>query len=100
MIFSILMYWNKRCKTFCIVINNVLSIVINIQNTTIFEPVILTAFTLVYICPNIGLSSITLRTINIKNSISPITVYVINILYVFSRSIKLHGVPITIRQYE
>ena len=35
---------NKRCKTFCIVINNVLSIVINIQNTTIFEPVILTSF--------------------------------------------------------
>ena len=32
---------NKRCKTFCIVIDNVLSIVINIQNTTIFEPVIL-----------------------------------------------------------
>ena len=42
------MYWNKRCKTFCIVINNALSIVINIQNTTIFEPVIfLRAFTLV-----------------------------------------------------
>ena len=38
------MYYNKRCKTFCIVINNVLSIVINIQNTTIFEPVILTGF--------------------------------------------------------
>ena len=36
------MYWNKRCKTFCIVINNVLSIVINIQNTTMF--VILTGF--------------------------------------------------------
>ena len=32
-----------HCKTFCIVINNVL-IVINIQNTTIFEPVILTDF--------------------------------------------------------
>ena len=31
-------------KTFCIVINNVLSIVINIQNTTIFQPVILTGF--------------------------------------------------------
>ena len=31
-------------QTFCIVINNVLSIVINIQNTTIFEPVILTGF--------------------------------------------------------
>ena len=30
---------NKRCKAFCIVINNVLSIVINIQNTTTFEPV-------------------------------------------------------------
>ena len=38
------MYWNKRCKTFCIVINNVLSIVINIQYTIIFEPVILTGF--------------------------------------------------------
>ena len=38
------MYKNKRCKTFCIVINNVLSIVINIQNTTIFEPVILRVF--------------------------------------------------------
>ena len=38
------MYKNKRCKTFCIVINNVLSTVINIQNTTIFEPVILTGF--------------------------------------------------------
>ena len=38
------MYYNKRCKTFCIVINNVLSIVINIQNTTIFEPVNLTGF--------------------------------------------------------
>ena len=38
------MYYNKRCKTFCIVINNVLIIVINIQNTTIFEPVILTGF--------------------------------------------------------
>ena len=36
------MYKNKRCKTFCIVINNVLSIVINVQNTT--EPVILTGF--------------------------------------------------------
>ena len=35
---------NKRCKTFCIVIDNVLSIVINIKNTTIFEPVILTGF--------------------------------------------------------
>ena len=35
---------NKRCKTFCIVINNALSIAINIQNTTIFEPVILTGF--------------------------------------------------------
>ena len=34
------MYYNKRCKTFCIVINNVLRIVINIQNTTIFEPVL------------------------------------------------------------
>ena len=31
-------------KTFCIVINDVLSIIINIQNTTIFEPVILTGF--------------------------------------------------------
>ena len=31
-------------QTFCIVINNVLSIVINIQNTTIFEPVILMGF--------------------------------------------------------
>ena len=39
-----LMYKNKICKTFCIVINNVLSIVINIQNTTIFEPVILMGF--------------------------------------------------------
>ena len=29
---------------FYIVINNVLSIVINIQNTTMFEPVILTGF--------------------------------------------------------
>ena len=38
------MYYNKRCKTFCIVINNVLIIVINILNTTIFEPVILTSF--------------------------------------------------------
>ena len=38
------MYSNKRCKTFCIVINNVLNIVIKIQNTTIFEPVILTGF--------------------------------------------------------
>ena len=38
------MYYNKRCKTFCIVINNVLSIVINIKNTTILEPVILTGF--------------------------------------------------------
>ena len=38
------MYWNKRCKIFSIVINNVLSIIINIQNTTIFEPVILTGF--------------------------------------------------------
>ena len=40
------MYWNKRCITFCIVINNVLNIVINIQNTTILnlEPVILTGF--------------------------------------------------------
>ena len=38
------MYYNKRCKTFCIVINNVLSIVINIQNTTIFGPVISTGF--------------------------------------------------------
>ena len=38
------MYYNKRCKTFCIVINNVLSIAINIQNTTIFEPVISTGF--------------------------------------------------------
>ena len=37
--FSVL---EKRYKTFCIVINNVLSIVINIQNTTIF--VILTGF--------------------------------------------------------
>ena len=43
-IFTILMYKNKRSKTFCIVINNVLSIVINIQNTTIFEPLILTGF--------------------------------------------------------
>ena len=39
-----LMYSDKRCKTFCIAINNVLSIVINIENTTIFEPVILTGF--------------------------------------------------------
>ena len=31
-------------QTFCIVINNVLSIVINIQNTTIFEPLILSGF--------------------------------------------------------
>ena len=31
-------------QNICIVINNVLSIVINIQNTTIFEPVILTGF--------------------------------------------------------
>ena len=31
-------------QKFCIVINNVLSIVINIQNTTIFEPLILTGF--------------------------------------------------------
>ena len=31
-------------KIFCIAINNVLNIVINIQNTTIFEPVILTGF--------------------------------------------------------
>ena len=31
-------------KTFCIVINDVLSININIQNTTIFELVILTGF--------------------------------------------------------
>ena len=38
------MYLNEKFKTFCIVINNVLSIVINIQNTTIFEPVILTDF--------------------------------------------------------
>ena len=38
------MYYNKICKTFCIVINNALSIVINIQNTTIFEPVILMGF--------------------------------------------------------
>ena len=30
--------------TFCIVINNGLSIVINIQNTTIFEPASLTGF--------------------------------------------------------
>ena len=37
-------------QTFCIVINNVLSIVINIENTTIFEPVILAGFyTSVYI---------------------------------------------------
>ena len=43
------MYENKRCKTFCIVIDNVLSIVINIQNITIYEPVILTGFTLVYV---------------------------------------------------
>ena len=34
----------QRFKTFCIVIDNVLSIVINIKNTTIFEPVILTGF--------------------------------------------------------
>ena len=40
------MYYNKK-KTFCIVINNVLSIVINIQNTT--EPLILKRpFTLIY----------------------------------------------------
>ena len=38
------MHQNKRCKTFCIVINDVLSIVINIQYTTIFEHVILTGF--------------------------------------------------------
>ena len=38
------MYKNKICKTFYIVINSVLNIVINIQNTTIFEPVILTGF--------------------------------------------------------
>ena len=31
-------------QNICIVINNVLSIVINIENTTIFEPVILTGF--------------------------------------------------------
>ena len=31
-------------QNICIVINNVLSIVINIQNTTIFEPVTLTGF--------------------------------------------------------
>ena len=31
-------------KTFCILITNVLSVVINIQNTTIFEHVILTCF--------------------------------------------------------
>ena len=31
-------------QNICIVINNVLSIVINIQNITIFEPVILTGF--------------------------------------------------------
>ena len=36
------MYYNKRCKTFCIVINNALSIIINMQNTPIFEPDILT----------------------------------------------------------
>ena len=33
-----------RGKTIRIVINNVLNIVIDIQNTTIFEPVILTGF--------------------------------------------------------
>ena len=44
------MYYNKRRKTFCIVISNVLCIFINIQNTTIFEPVILTGFyTSIYI---------------------------------------------------
>ena len=44
------MYWNKRYETFCIVINNLLSIVINIQNTTIFEPVFLTGYyTTIYI---------------------------------------------------
>ena len=44
------MYQTKRCKTFCIVINNVLSIVSNIQNTTIFELVILMGFyTSIYI---------------------------------------------------
>ena len=41
-------YWyagrSYSAKTYCIVINNVLSIVINIQNTTIYEPVILTGF--------------------------------------------------------
>ena len=31
-------------QNICIVINNVLSFVINVQNSTIFEPVILTAF--------------------------------------------------------
>ena len=31
-------------QNICIVINNVVSIVINIENTTIFEPVILTGF--------------------------------------------------------
>ena len=31
-------------QNICIVINNVLSIVINIHNTTIVEPVILTGF--------------------------------------------------------
>ena len=31
-------------QNICIVINNVLSIVIKIQNTTIFEPVILMGF--------------------------------------------------------
>ena len=39
---NIIFYCNvleKICKTFCIVIYNVLSIVINKQNTTIFEPV-------------------------------------------------------------
>ena len=44
MIFLYFNVLNERCKTFCIVINNVLNIVINIQNTTIFEPVILTGF--------------------------------------------------------
>ena len=38
-----------RNETFCIVINSVLSININIQNTTILEPVILTGFYISYL---------------------------------------------------
>ena len=41
----IFFYFNvKDAKHFALLLNEVLSIVINIQNTTIFEPVILTGF--------------------------------------------------------